>query len=64
MMATEFGKAIIFSQELESSKGDLKSTWKVINKIMNKDKPQNNINYINHNNQELTNSSEIANAFN
>ena len=31
---------------------------------MNKDKPQNNINSINHNNQELTNSSEIANAFN
>ena len=57
-------KKMHFSQELESAEGDLKSTWKVINKIINKDKPHNNINSINHNNQELTNSSEIANAFN
>ena len=57
-------KRMHYSQELESAEGDFKSTWKVINKIINKGKPQNNIHSINHNNQELTNSSEITNAFN
>ena len=50
-----------YSQELESAEGDFKSTCKVINKMINKGKPHNNIHL---NNQELTNSSEIANAFN
>ena len=39
-------KRMYYSQELESAEGDFKSTWKVINKIINKGKPQNNIHSI------------------
>ena len=52
------------SKELKNAEGNLNSTWKAINKLTNKHKSPNKID-ININNQpNLTNSSEIANAFN
>jgi len=57
-------KTMYYSQKLKDTEGDIKSTWKVINKIINKNKPKDKINSININNQQSTNPSDIANAFN
>ena len=36
-------KKMYYSKELENAEGNLNATWNVINKVINKDKPHNNI---------------------
>ena len=53
-----------YSKELENAEGNLNATWNVINKVINKDKPHNNIENLKIDNKEITQPAEIAQAFN
>ena len=57
-------KTMYFSQELQKAEGNTNSTWKVINKLINKAKSQHHISTIESNNKEYKDPSDIANAFN
>ena len=57
-------KIAYYSQELQRAEGDTNSTWKVLNKIMNKVKPHNKIDHVHINDKEVKDPSDIANAFN
>ena len=57
-------KTMYYTKELENAEGDINSTWKVINKIINKGKSKDKIDSITVNNHELKNPSDIADAFN
>jgi len=52
-----------YSKELENVEGNLNATWNVINKLINKDKPHNNIDNLKIENKEITQPAEIAQAF-
>ena len=53
-----------YSNELENAAGNMNSTWKVINKIINKGKSKEKIDSVNVGNHEVKNPSDIANTFN
>ena len=53
-----------YSKELENVEGNLNASWNVINKLINKDKPHNNIENLKIDNKEITQPAEIAQAFN
>ena len=53
-----------YSKELENAEGNLNATWNAINKMMNKNKPRNNLDNLKVDNKEITNPAEIAEAFN
>ena len=57
-------KKMHYSKELGKAEGDLNATWKVINNITNRNKQKAQIERIKIDNNELTDSAEIANAFN
>ena len=57
-------KTMYYSQELQKAEGDINSTWKVINRLINKVNPQHNVSTIKSNDQEIKDPSDIANAFN
>ena len=57
-------KKMYYSKELENAEGDIASTWKVINEIICKNKSTKGSDTIKINDQEITDSPEIAQAFN
>ena len=57
-------KKMYYSNELGKAEGDLNATWKVINNITKRNKQNTQIESIKIDNDELTDSAEIANAFN
>ena len=57
-------KKMHYSKELENAEGDIASTWKVINEIICKNKSTKGSDTIKVNDQEITDSPEIAQAFN
>ena len=57
-------KKMYYSQELKKAEGNINSTWKVINKLINKNKLLNKIDTLNVDSQEITDPSDIAQALN
>ena len=57
-------KKLYYSKEIENAEGNLNATWNVINKLINKGKPRNNFDHLKIENKEITNPTEIAQAFN
>ena len=57
-------KKTYYSRKLEKAEGNLNETWKVINNIINRNKPHNKLNSIKSNTKEITDPEEIAHTFN
>ena len=57
-------KQMYYSKELENAEGNINATWNTINKILNKNKPRNNLDNLKIDNKEITNPAGIAQAFN
>ena len=57
-------KKLHYSKVLNNAEGNLNSTWKVINELINKNKSQTRTDSLNVNGKEITNPEDISNEFN
>ena len=57
-------KKLHYSKVLNNAEGNLNSTWKVINELINKNKSQTRTDSLNVNGKEITNPEDVYNEFN